>query len=132
MEANKTSTIGNLPPHDIAAEECVIGSLIIDGEQIINTGMLQPSDFYHEPLGIIFSACQTLYHRHEAINEITVSNELQRIGKLEDCGGVAYLMHMESIVGSPLDIDSYSDVVMRHSVSRKAIVTRAADREGRV
>ena len=122
MEANKTSTTGNLPPHDIAAEECVIGSLMIDGEQIINTGTLQACDFYHEPLGIIFSACQTLYHRHEAINQITVGSELQRIGKLEDCGGVSYLIHMVSVTPSPLDIDSYSDVVRRHSVSRQAIV----------
>ena len=53
MQVNQVSMTGSLPPHDIAAEECVIGSLLIDGEQMINTGRLLPADFYHEPLGNI-------------------------------------------------------------------------------
>ena len=70
---NPGSKTDRLPPHDLAAEECVIGSLLIDGEQIINVGKLMPADFYHEPHMIIFSAIQTLYSRHDAINKITVA-----------------------------------------------------------
>lgn len=116
------SQIGKLPPHDIAAEEAVIGSLLIDGSQIINVGKLQPGDFYSEQLGIIFQSCQSLYYRQTVIDKITVAEELERIGKLETCGGVAYLFHIESLVGSPLDIPDYVKIVSRLSVARQAIV----------
>lgn len=113
---------GKISPHDISAEEAVIGSLLIDGNQIINVGRLQPSDFYHEPLGIIFTACQALYHRISGIDQITVAQELERMGKLEMCGGVPYLLHMTSIVPTPLDIPDYAAIVIRLSIARKAIV----------
>jgi replicative DNA helicase len=120
--ANLGSKTDRLPPHDLAAEECVIGSLLIDGEQIINVGKLMPADFYHEPHMIIFTAMQTLYSRHDAINTITVATELDRIGKLEFCGGVAYLSHVITEVPTPLDCDSYAAIVVRYSISRKAII----------
>jgi replicative DNA helicase len=80
-----------------------------------------PSDFYHEPLSIAFAACQTLYNRHEPINQITLAQELDRIGKLETCGGVAYLSYLISIVPTPLDCDSYAGVVTRLAICRRAI-----------
>lgn len=115
------SLTGKIPPHDISAEEAVIGCLMVDGIQIINAGRIQPSDFYHEPLGIAFTACQSLYHRNTAIDMITVSQELDRMGKLETCGGVAYLMHVSTLIGSPLDLPDYSEIVVRLSIQRKAI-----------
>jgi replicative DNA helicase len=81
-----------------------------------------PADFYHEPHMIIFTAMQTLYSRHDAINTITVATELDRIGKLEFCGGVAYLSHVITEVPTPLDCDSYAAIVVRYSISRKAII----------
>ena len=119
---NPGSKTDRLPPHDLAAEECVLGSLLIDGEQIINVGKLMPADFYHEPHMIIFTAMQTLYSRHDAIDQITVGTELDRIGKLEFCGGVAYLSHIITEVPTPLDCDSYAAIVVRHSISRKTII----------
>jgi len=118
---NQQTTGSPLPPHDIAAEEAVIGSLLIDGEAIINIDQLKPTDFYHEPLGILFSACQTLYYRKQSINQITVGEELDRQGKLEACGGVAYLSHLISILPTSLDLESYADIVSRLAVSRRAI-----------
>jgi replicative DNA helicase len=111
-----------LPPHDIAAEECVIGSLLIAGEQMVNIDKLKSSDFYHEVLGILFSACKTLWDRKQPINEITMAEELERQNNLETIGGVAYLMHLQTLVPSPLEIESYADIVRRLSVSRKAII----------
>jgi replicative DNA helicase len=121
MDTNQTSKTGSLPPHDIAAEEATIGSLLIDGDQLANCGRLSASDFYHEPHMNIYAAIQTIHSRHDAINQITVATELQRIGKLEDCGGVSYLVHLCTVVPTPLDCNSYAAIVVRHSVSRKAI-----------
>lgn len=111
-----------LPPHDIAAEEAVIGSLLIDGTAIYDIAtILQKGDFYHAPLQMLYEACLGLYQRSEAINQITVAQEVDRQGKLESCGGVAYLSHLISILPTSLDILEYAQIVNRLSISRRLI-----------
>ena len=111
-----------LPPHDIDAEEAVIGSLLIDGTSIYKIAtLLQDSDFYHEPNQWLYGACLSLYRRNEAINQITVAQELDRQGKLEACGGAAYLSHLVSMVPTSLDIEHYAQIVYRLAISRHLI-----------
>ncbi len=116
-----------LPPHDIDAEEAVIGSLLIDGTTIYKIAtFLQQPDFYHEQNQWLYGACLSLYQRPDgAINQITVAQELDRRGKLEACGGAAYLSHLISIVPTSLDIEHYAQIVYRLSVMRRLI--NAAD-----
>ncbi len=115
-----------LPPHDIDAEEAVIGSLLIDGTTIYQiAGLLQQQDFYREQNQWLYGACLSLYQHDEAINQITVAQELDRQGKLEACGGAAYLSHLISIVPTSLDIEHYAKIVYRLSVMRQLI--KAAD-----
>ena len=115
-----------LPPHDIDAEEAVIGSLLIDGESIHKiTGLIEPPDFYGERNLLVFEACHNLYQRTEAINQITVAQELARTGKLETSGGAAYLSHLISVCPTSLDIEDYAQIVFRLSLMRRLI--RAAD-----
>ena len=111
-----------LPPHDIDAEEAVIGSLLIDGAAIYKIAtLLDQRDFYHEQNQWLYGACLSLYQRNEAINQITVAQELDRQGKLEACGGAAYLSHLISIVPTSLDIEHYAQIVYRLSISRHLI-----------
>lgn len=111
-----------LPPHDIDAEEAVIGSLLIDGDAIrLVEHTIKPEDFYHEINGWLFKACIVLRSRREAINQVTVAQELQRNEKLEDCGGAAYLSHLISICPTSIDIEHYAQIVRRLSVSRQLI-----------
>jgi len=113
-----------LPPHDVDAEEAVIGSLLIDATAIYKiTTFLQEQDFYSEQNRWIYGACLSLYQRPEpaAINQITVAQELDRLGKLEACGGAAYLSHLVSIVPTSLDIEHYAQIVYRLAVSRRLI-----------
>jgi len=115
-----------LPPHDIDAEEAVIGSLLIDGTAIYKiTTLLQPPDFYSERNSLVYEACSSLYQRSEAINQITVAQELARREKLEACGGAAYLSHLISICPTSLDIEHYAQIVYRLSAMRRLI--NAAD-----
>jgi replicative DNA helicase len=111
-----------LPPHDIDAEEAVVGSLLIDGAAIYKvTILLQQSDFYSERNLWIYGACLSLHQRNEAINQITVAQELDRQGKLEACGGAAYLSHLISICPTSLDIEHYAQIVYRLSMMRHLI-----------
>ena len=111
-----------LPPHDLDAEEAVIGSLLIDGTAIYKiASFLQSSDFYHEQGQWLYGACRSLYERGEAINQITVAQELTQRGKLESCGGAAYLSHLISVCPTSLDIEEYAQIVYRLSVMRGLI-----------
>jgi len=111
-----------LPPHDIDAEEAVNGSLLIDGTAIYQIAtFLNQQDFYSEQNQLVYGACLSLYQRSEAINQITVAQELDRRGKLEACGGAAYLSHLISIVPTSLDIEHYAQIVYRLAISRRLI-----------
>lgn len=113
-----------LPPHDSDAEENVIGSLLIDGTAIYKIAtFLQPQDFYTEQNSLIYEACLALYERPDevAIDQITVAQELAHRGKLEVCGGAAYLSHLVSIVATSLHIEHYAQIVYRLSLMRRLI-----------
>ena len=111
-----------LPPNDNDAEEAVIGSLLIDGTAIFQIAdFLQPADFYFEQNQWLYEACVALYQRDEAINQITLAQELSRKGRLEACGGAARLSYLISVCPTALDIEHYARIVYRLSVMRQMI-----------
>jgi replicative DNA helicase len=119
-------TSEKLPPHDVDAEEAVLGSLLIDGTAIFKVAPLlvsvdNKSPFYTERHAWIYDACLTLYERDEAINQITVAQELDRQGRLEASGGAAYLSRLIAICPTSLDIEDYAQIVYRLSVMRRLI-----------
>jgi replicative DNA helicase len=114
--------VQNLPPHDIDAEEATLGSLLIDGTAIIKIEpIIQGQDFYSERNRWIFESCLGLYQRSEAVNQITVAQELARQEKLESCGGAAFLGHLISVCPTSLDVEYYARIVFRLSMMRKLI-----------
>ncbi len=117
MEAEK------LPPHDIDAEENVIGSLLIDGEAIHQiSSFLKPEDFYREKNQWCYQSCLSLYESDTAIDQITIAQDLARQQKLEALGGPAYLSHLVSTVPTSLHVEHYAQIVYRLSMMRKLIV----------
>jgi replicative DNA helicase len=116
-----------LPPNDSDAEEAVIGSLLIDGAAIFQIAdFLKVEDFYFEKNQWLYDACMSLYQRDEAINQVTVAQELSRQNRLESCGGAAHLSYLISICPTSLDIEHYARIVYRLSVMRQMII--AGDR----
>ncbi len=111
-----------LPPHDIEAEEAVIGSLLVDGEAIHKIAtFLKPEDFYREKNLWVYEACFSLYERNEAIDQVTMAHELGRRGRLEAVGGAAYLSHLVSIVPTSVHIEHYAQTVHRLFLMRGMI-----------
>jgi len=112
-----------LPPYDIDAEEGVIGSCLIDGQEFIQVApVIGPGDFYHEPARWCWEAMRRLADRDEAIDQITVAHELNNMEKLADVGGAAYLSHLVATVPTSLDIEHYARIVARCSQARQLIV----------
>ena len=111
-----------LPPSDNDAEEAVIGSLLIDGNAIFQIAdFLQSADFNYERNQWLYDACLSLYQRDEAINQVTVAQELNRRDRLESCGGAAHLSYLISVCPTSLDIEHYARIVYRLSVMRQMI-----------
>jgi len=111
-----------LPPHDVEAEEAVIGSLLIDPDAILKIATsLKPEDFFSETNRVIYHACLSLYQRNEAINQITVAHELMRQDKLEHIGGAAFLSHLISNVPTSLHVEYYAQIVSDTAVMRRLI-----------
>ena len=111
-----------LPPYDLDAEEAVLGSLLIDDEAINEiVTIIGAEDFFSEQNQYVFSACHNLFNRDEAINQITVAQELVRLGKLDEAGGAAYLSHLVAMVPTSLHVRYYAEIVQRLSTMRRLI-----------
>jgi replicative DNA helicase len=115
-----------LPPHDIDAEEAVIGSLLIDPDAILKVAVsLKAEDFFSETNRVIYQACLSLYQRNEVINQITVAHELMRQDTLEQIGGAAFLSHLISNVPTSLHVEYYAQIVSNAAVMRRLIAAAA-------
>jgi len=113
-----------LPPHDIEAEEAVIGSLLIDPDAVLKVAtFLKPEDFFDEANQAIYQSCLSIYQRpeNEVINQITVAHELMRQNRLEQIGGAAYLSHLIAIVPTSLHVEHYAQIVANMAVMRRLI-----------
>ena len=111
-----------LPPHDADAEEAVVGSLLIDGEAINRiASLVQPQDFYRERNRWCFEACESLYHRGEAINQISVARELSLKERLHEVGGPGYLSHLVAAVPTSVHVEHFARIVNRTATMRRLI-----------
>jgi replicative DNA helicase len=121
-ESGESQSNVKLPPHDLDAEEAVLGSLLIDPEAIFKTvAVLKAEDFYREKNRWTYEGCQQLYDRKEAINQITIAHELARRQQLEAAGGAAYLSHLVSQVPTSVHVEHYANIVFRLSMMRQII-----------
>src|SRR6266540_4361493 len=97
-----------LPPHNTAAEEAVLGSVLIDSESLVRlSGFLRAEDFYRDRNGVIYSAMLALHDRREPVDYLTLADELQREEKYEEAGGLPYLSSLLSVVPTAAFADHY-------------------------
>src|SRR5690606_1460426 len=107
------------PPHSIEAEQSVLGSIFLDPETVVNVlEYLEPKDFYRKNHQIIFDAVMTLFNRNEAIDVVTVTNELENQDQLENVGGLDYLGEIASFVPTAANVEYYSKIVEEKSILR--------------
>lgn len=115
-----------LPPHNIEAEEAVLGSLLLWGtesnEKILATSdILKPSDFLREKNGWIYQAMLDLLREGMAVDHLTVAHKLEAQEKLESIGGHAYLYHVLYAVPTSMHLEYYARIVKDFSVRRQMI-----------
>jgi replicative DNA helicase len=116
-----------VPPHSAETEEAVLGSLLIDSEAILKVaGFLQPENFYVVKNQWVYDAMQKLHDRREPIDLLTVSQELAKIGKLDEVGGESYIAQLTTMVPTALNVEAYGRAVESLSMRRK-MITAAGD-----
>ena len=116
--------LGRIPPHDIEAEQAIIGSMLTDKDAVIAAiEILREQDFYREDNRIIYSAILNLYNRSEPIDIITLKAELKSMGKLEAVGGLEYIVQLPDRVPTTSNVEKYIKIVEEKSMLRALIKT---------
>ena len=111
-----------VPPHSVAAEQSVVGGLLLDNGAWDRIGdLLGESDFYRYEHRLIYAAIAALINATKPADVITVFEQLQRLGKAEDCGGLVYLNALAQSVPSAANIRRYAEIVRERSVLRKLV-----------
>lgn len=109
-------------PRDLDAEEATLGSILIDSEAMDAVSpFLKIGDFFTEQNQLVYKSMLQLYNRGEAIDQITVSQELNSMGKYDEAGGAAYLSHLISIIPTSLHAVHYARIVKNTSIRRRLI-----------
>lgn len=116
--------LGKIPPHDIEAEQAVIGSMLTDKDAIMSAvEVLKEDDFYREDNKTIYSAILNLYNKAQAVDIITVKSELQAMNQLEAVGGLEYLAGLPDKVPTTANVEQYIKIVEEKSALRALIKT---------
>jgi len=109
-------------PHSREAEEAVIGAVLINPEAYYDVAQfLQPDDFYIHRNQWIWQAFIALHNRNEAIDFVTVTEELDQMGHLADIGGAAYITKLINNVPSSLHAEAYGRRVEETAIRRRMI-----------
>jgi len=127
-----------IPPHSIEAEQSVLGGLLLDNSAWDKAGdILTDDDFYRLEHKLIYAAIGGLINGSKPADIITVFEQLQSLGKAEDCGGLTYLNALAQSVPSAANLRRYAEIVRERAVLRKLvaasdeIATNAFNPQGR-
>ncbi|MEW9530606.1 replicative DNA helicase [Microbispora sp. NPDC049125] len=110
------------PPHNIEAEQSVLGGMLLSKDAIADAiEVLRADDFYRPAHQVIYEVILDLYGRGEPADSVTVFDELQKSGQLLRVGGGAYLHTLTSIVPTAANAGYYAKIVREQAVCRRLI-----------
>ena len=113
---------GRQPPQDLAAEQSVLGGMLLSKDAIADVlERLRPSDFYRPAHQNVYDAILDLYGRGEPADAVTVSAELDRRGLLRRIGGAPYLHTLISTVPTAANAGYYAGIVAEKALLRRLV-----------
>ena len=117
-----TTLADKVPPHNIEAEQAVLGAILLNWSamaEIVST--LKADRFYSMQNQIIYDALVSLYTKNITGDTLSLINELDVQGKLEQAGGAAYISSLTDTVPSSANIDYYAGIVLDRATRRDLI-----------
>jgi len=113
---------GRQPPHDMAAEQSVLGGMLLSKDAIADVvEVLRPGDFYRPAHQAIYDAVLDLYGRGEPADPVTVSATLDRRNELKRIGGPPYLVTLTQTVPTAANASYYAEIVAEKAILRRLV-----------
>jgi replicative DNA helicase len=113
---------GKVPPQNLEAEVAVLGAILIDGQAIGDAVELLTADyFYKDAHRKIFTAIISLFNENKAVDLITLTENLNQTGALEEVGGPDYLAYLTTAVPTSANLTHYMRIVREKFVLRQLI-----------
>lgn len=113
---------GRQPPQDLAAEQSVLGGMLLSKDAIADVlERLRPGDFYRPAHQNVYDAILDLYGRGEPADAVTVAAELDRRGLLRRIGGAPYLHTLISTVPTAANAGYYAGIVAEKALLRRLV-----------
>ena len=114
--------LGRIPPHNIEAEQSILGAMLIDKTSIATaTEIIKGEDFYRDDHKEIFEAMLDLFDKGEPVDLITLTEQLKLRDTLEAVGGVEYLANIATAVPTTANTKYYATIVEEKSLLRRLI-----------
>ena len=116
---------GRVPPHNLQAEESVLGALLLsrDAIGVVGEAGLNVRDFYSPAHQHIFDSIRSLYSSSGPVDVVTVADELRRHGLLDEIGGIERLNDLQNATPSVSGAEHYARIVMDTALLRRLIHT---------
>ncbi len=125
MEVDLT-VLKKTPPHSLEAEKTVLGGILVNNGYLnVVLSLLTPEDFYRDAHREILERMISLMDQGQPIDLLTLSEELQKGGILEEIGGSTYLASLIDGVPRSLNIEYYAQIIKEKSLLRRLILSSA-------
>ncbi len=121
-ERNPEMGFDRTPPQDLAAEQCVLGAMMLSKDAIADViETLRGTDFYRPAHEIVFDAVTDLYARGEPADAITVAAELAKRGEMARIGGAPYVHTLVASVPLAANAGYYAHIVREKAILRRLV-----------
>lgn len=116
------NTYGHLQPQAVELEKAVLGALMVDKDAYsIVCEILRPESFYEPRNQMIYSAVQKLSIEEKPVDILTVTEELSRMGTLEEVGGPMYITELSGRVATSAHVEYHARIIAQKFLARQLI-----------
>jgi len=113
---------GRIPPHNLDAEQSVLGAVLVDPDAIVNVADVVVSDSFYQPSHkIIYEAMSSLYEKRQPIDVVTLTSQLKKMKKLKAAGGTAGVAALSNMLSSSVNAEHYAKLVADAYIKRRII-----------
>src|SRR6478672_2619004 len=120
--ASNRPAVGRVPPHNLQAEESLLGAMLLSRTAIdLASELVTADDFYKPAHGHVYEAVTSLSARGEPVDPVTVAEELRRHDLLEAIGGPATLIRLQASTPATTSAGRYAKIVEEHALLRRMI-----------
>lgn len=116
------SSAGRIPPHNLEAEQSLLGALLIDQEAILKVGdAVRSEDFYKDSHRLIFETMTEIFGRHQPIDILTLGNRLEERSVLKQIGGRTTLVELTNAVTTSAHVAHYAEIISKKAALRRLL-----------